>query len=223
MLSKANSAGEAYEECLRYSKKKLYEKTQQCFELLRSRYPGTVEAIEADIEIADNYFRQKDHLVAAEAYKNFARLHPAYDRIDYVYYRTGLSYLKESPKAIDRDQDHLEPAIHYFSLTLSSPQSEFREAARQYWNEARRRMALRTFYIGRFYYRTQEYLAAIPRFEEVVMKHSDLGLDEESLYYLGTSYLKIGRRDKSLEIVSVFDQHFPKSRYRKRLARKLGV
>ncbi len=224
MLSTAKNAAEAYDECHHFTEDKNYEKVNQCFELLRGRYNGSVEAIEADIEVADNYFRQKDYLVAAEAYKAFARLHPAYEKIHYVYYRTGLSYLRESPKAIDRDQQYLDDAIHYFTLTTEiANNNPYQEIARQKWIEARTRLAGRSFYIGRFYYRQGQYLAAIPRFEEIVTKHTHLGYDEKALYYLGRSWLGLGKKDKCLEIVSVFDQHFPSSPYRKKLAHKLGM
>lgn len=223
MLSKAKNAADGYRECHTYTEDKNYEKANQCFELLRSRFGGSVEAIEADIEIADNYYRQKDYLVAAEAYKSFARLHPAYEKIDYVYYRTGLSYLKESPKSIDRDQQYLDDAIHYFTLTMDFTASPYREVAREKWIESRKRTAARSYYIARFYYRTGEYLAAIPRFEDIVTKYSDLGFDEKTLYYLGRSYLGLGQKDRCLEIISVFDQHFPKSHFRKKLARQLGM
>ena len=222
MLSTAKNAVDAYQECHKYTEDKNYEKAHQCFELLRSRYPGTLEAIEAEIESADNYFREKDYLVAAEAYKGFTRLHPAYDRIDYVYYRTGLSYLKESPKAIDRDQQYLDDAIHYFTLALNEPRSDYHEIAREKWMEARRRLARRVFYVGRFYYRVGEYLAAIPRFQEIVTDYTELGLDEKALYFLGRSYLELEQKEKAAEIVLVFDQHFPKSPYRKKLAGEVG-
>jgi len=47
MLSTAKNAVDAYQECHKYTEDKNYEKAHQCFELLRSRYPGTLEAIEA--------------------------------------------------------------------------------------------------------------------------------------------------------------------------------
>jgi outer membrane protein assembly factor BamD len=221
MLSTARNAAQAYDECHTHTQKKRYETAQQCLELLRSRYPGTVESIEAEIEIADNYFRQDDFLVSAEAYKNFARLHPTYERIDYVYYRTGQSYLKESPKAVDRDQQYLDDATHYFTLVMNNPTSEHRQIAREKWVEVQRRTAARSFYIARFYYKTGEIRSAIPRFEEVVIKYPYLGYDEKALFYLGLSYLKIGEEKKAEELIGVFDQHYPKSRYKKRLEKKI--
>ncbi|MBI2981624.1 MAG: outer membrane protein assembly factor BamD [Deltaproteobacteria bacterium] len=223
MLSTAKNAQDAYEECHEYTEAGHYEKANQCFDLLRSRFSGTTEAIEAEIEIADNYFRQKDYLVSAEAYRGFAKLHPAYKRIDYVYYRTGQSYLKESPKSIDRDQQHLDDAIHYFTLTMNDPASEHREIAREKWLESRKRLAGRVFYIGRHYYRAAEYRAAIPRFEEILYQYPYLGYDEEALYLLGRSYLKLGNKEKCRDILAAFDKHYPKSRYRKKLARRLDL
>lgn len=222
MLSTAKNAQEAYEECRGYTESHNYEKANQCFELLKSRYGGTIEAIEAEIEIADNYFRDKDYLVAAEAYKGFAKLHPAYQRIDYVYYRTGQSFLKESPKSIDRDQQYLDDAIHYFTLSMNDPGSEYREIAREKWIEVRKRLAARTFYIGRHYFRSKEYRSAIPRFEEIVYQYPRLGFDEKALYLLGRSYLGLGKKEKCQDVLMVFDQHYPKSRYRKKLARRLS-
>lgn len=221
MLSTAKNAQEAYQECHGYTESNSYEMANQCFELLKSRFSGTTEAIEAEIEIADNYFRQKDYLVAAEAYKGFSKIHPGYKRIDYVYYRTGQSYLKESPKSIDRDQQYLDDAIHYFTLTMNDPASEHREIAKEKWIESRKRLAGRTFYIGRHYYKADEFRAAIPRFEEIIYQYPYLGYDEEALYLLGRSYLKLGNKEKCHDILMVFDQHYPKSKYRKRLARRL--
>ena len=223
MLSTAKTAAEASKECHAYSEDKDFEHAAQCLELLKSRYAGTPEAADAEIELADNSYHQKDYLIAADAYKTFAKLHPTHSRIDYVYYRTGLSYLKESPKGIDRDQEYLDDAIHYFVLTLNTTGSQYRDIAREKWVEARQRLARRSYYIARFYYRSGEYLSAIPRFEEIVTKFSELGLDEKALYFLGRSYDALGKKDKALEIVSVFDQHFPGSKYRKKLAGKIGI
>jgi outer membrane protein assembly factor BamD len=223
LLSKAKTAEVAFEECHSYTTAKSYDIANECFELLRSRFPGTAEAVEAEIETADNYYRQKDYLVAVEAYKNFARLHPTYERVDYVYYRIGQSYFKESPKAIDRDQQYLGDAIHYFTLTMNYPASIHKGIAREKWTEARRRIAERAFYVGRFYYRMGEFISAIPRFEEIVTKYSELGFDEKALYYLGRSYLELGEKDKSINILEVFDKHFPKSQLRGKLAKRIGV
>ena len=157
-----------YAQCETLQNKKKHDNAVNCFETLKSRYPGTAEAALANLKIGDVHFQKKEYLVAAETYRSFIKLYPAHSRLDYAYYRAGLSYLKESPKAIDRNQEYLDDAIRYFEIILKYyPQSKFYPINKEQWEEARRRVASRAYYVGRFYYRGGEYLAAIPRFTEV--------------------------------------------------------
>lgn len=222
LLSKAKSGDEAYQECKKYSDNNDHEKAIQCFELLKTRFAGSQASYEADLDIADNYFRKKEYLLAAETYLGFTKLHPTHDKIPYAYFRTGLSYLRESPKAIDRNQTYLESAIQYLESAVNMG-GETRDIAREKLIEAKTRVAKRHFYIGRFYYRTGEYISAIPRFEEIVTHYNGLGLDEKSLYYLGRSLTYLNEKQKALEILGVFEQHFPASKYRKQLSKAIGI
>ncbi len=221
-LASSKNADDAYRECHALSEGKDYEDSNKCFEILKSRFGSSHLAYDADLEIADNYFRKKDYLLAAETYLSFAKLHPTHEKVGYSYYRIGLSYLRESPKAIDRDQQYLDTAIHYLELAIDQS-GPFKEVAREKWREARTRIAKRLFYIGRFYYRTDEYQSAIPRLQDVVTNYNGLGLDEKALFLLGDSYVHLSEKEKALEILSVFEQHFPKSPYRKKLSKKIGV
>lgn len=222
-LASSKSAEDAYRECHALTESKDYDEAVQCFELLKSRYGGTNAAFDADLEIGDNYFRKKEYLLAAETYLSFAKLHPTHEKIAYAYYRIGLSYLRESPKAIDRDQQYLDTAIQYLESAMAQGRGEIASLATEKWREARTRIARRNFYIGRFYYRTGEYQSAIPRFKEIVSNYSGLGLDEKALFFIGDSYLHLANKEKAMDILSVFDQHFPDSPYKKKLAGKIGV
>lgn len=221
-LSSAASGEDAYEECQKLSDEKDYDRANECLEVLKSRFGGNATA-EADLAIADNHFRKGEYLLASEAYIAFTKLHPAHDRIGYAYYKIGLCYLKENPKAVDRDQKYLETAIQYFELALNRVSGDLREIVLVKWQEARMRIAKRHFYVGRFYHRTGEYIAAVPRFQEIVTNYTGLGLDEQSLYLMGDSYVRLKERERALEILGVFEQHFPNSKYRKKLASKLDV
>lgn len=222
-LSSASSGDAAFEECMKLSQGKDYERSNECFEVLKSRFGGSQAAADADLAIADNYFRKGDFLLASESYIAFTKLHPAHDKVGYAYYRIGLCYMKENPKQIDRDQKYLETAIQYFELAMGRTSGDLHEVAQEKWTEARARIAQRHFYIGRFYYRTGEYIAAIPRFQEIVTNYTGLGLDERSLYLMGDSFHRLKEQERALEILSVFEQHFPNSKYRKKLASKLDV
>ncbi len=221
-LANAKSGDEAYQECKKLSESGDQEKSIQCFELLKTRFSGSQASYEADLEIGDSYFRKKEYLLAAETYIGFTKLHPTHEKVPYAFFRTGLSYLRESPKAIDRNQTYLDSAIQYLETAVNMG-GETRDIAKEKLIEAKTRIAKRHFYIGRFYYRTGEYISAIPRFEEIVTSYTGLGLDEKSLYYLGSSFLHLKEKDRALEILSVFEKHFPASKYRKKLSQQIGI
>lgn len=222
-LSSASSGETAYAECQKLSDGKDYERANECYEVLKSRFGGSAAAADADLAIADNYFRKGEFLLASESYIAFTKLHPAHDKVGYAYYKIGLCYLKENPKAIDRDQKYLETAIQYFELAMNRTSGDLRAVVQEKWVEARQKIAKRHFYVGRFYHRTGEYIAAVPRFQEIVTNYTGLGLDERALYLMGDSFTRLKERERALEILSVFEQHFPKSKYRKKLAGKLDV
>gem|GEM_PF-694593 len=209
-------------QCIALGEKGHYEDSIQCLEMFKARYPQTQLAREAELMIGDAYFSRKDYLLAAETYQAFLRLHPLHRKADYAHYRIGVSYFKESPKAIDRDQRYLKEAVHHLRIVLRRyPGSKYRDAARAVLLVARRRLARRHYYIGRFYYRTGEYIACIPRFMEVANRYPDSGLADKALYMAIKANLGLDRLEAAKETYSTLATKYPKSRYVKRAERKL--
>jgi outer membrane protein assembly factor BamD len=222
-LSSAKSGDDALTQCEKLEKSKDWDKANECLEVLKSRFSGTGAATEADLELGDNYYRKGDYLLASESYIAFTKLHPTHEKVGYAYYRIGLCYMKENPKAVDRDQKYLETSLEYFELAENNATGDLKVLAHEKWTEARTRIAQRQYYIGHFYHRTGEYMAAIPRFQDILTNYTGLGLDERALYMMGDSYVRLKDKERALEILGVFDQHFPDSKYRKKLASQLDV
>jgi len=200
--------------CIKLSEKKHFEDAIECLEIFKSRFPKSKWGIEAELMIGDNYFRRKEYLLAADSYQAFVKLHPIHPKIDYAYYRTGVSYAKHSPKAIDRDQEYLDDAIANLSIvTKNFPQSAYYNVSRVTLLEARTKIAKRHFYVGRFYYRTGEYIAAIPRFQEIVENYPDSGLLPKSLYLMTVSNIRLSRLDDAKESFSILATRFSDSDY----------
>lgn len=205
-------------QCLELLKNKKRDKAIQCLEAYKSRHYGEASGILADLSIADAHFDKKEYLVAAEAYEIFIQTNPYHERAAYAYYKGGLSYLKATPKSIDRDQTYLDGAVRMLQTATSYyKNSEYTDLAQAALNEARLKQAERHFYIGRFYYRFKEYLAAAPRFQTIVTDYSQLGLDEESFYYLIQSLKKTEQKDLAEKFLQVFRESYPNSKYVKRL------
>lgn len=213
---------EEIKQCLRLSSKGKHEDAIQCLEMFKARYPESRYGQEAELLIGDAYFTRKDYLLAAESYGAFIRLYPTHPKVDYAHYRIGLCYFKESPKAIDRDQEYLEEAIvHLRAVLRRYPGSKYRKPALATLKEARTRVARRQFYIGRFYYRTGEYIACIPRFMEVAERYPDSGLGDKALYMALDANLKLDRFDTARAVFSAMSVNYPQSKYTKRAERKM--
>ena len=200
--------------CIALSQKKLYTEAVECLEIFKSRFPQTQQGQEAELKIADNYFQQEQFLLAADSYQSFVKLHPANPNIDYAMYRTGLSYFREAPKAVDRDQQYLIKAVEQFRLTLQTlPTNTYREATQQALATAEERLAKRIYYIGRFYYRTHEYISSSLRFKELIEKFPHADLVPKTLYYLTESNLELVRLEEAREAVERLVTNYPKNRW----------
>ncbi len=206
------NAQQAFAKCVQLSTRKKFQQAIDCLEIFKSRFSNTPYVLDAELRIADAYFRKKEYLLAAETYQLFTKLHPTSPKLDYAYYRMGLAYLHDTPKQIDRDQENLPAAVEAFAIVFNQfPDSPYAKMSKIKHDEARRLIAKRHLYIGKFYYKSGEYRAAIPRFEEIFNKFSGLGLDESALYYIATSYWRLGLTDEAKLVAELMKSKFPKS------------
>lgn len=204
--------------CMTLLKKKKHSKAISCLESYKSRHYGEASAAEAELAMAEAYFAKKDYLLAAETYNLFIKSHSYHERVPYAYYRAGVSYLEESPRSIDRDQTYVDDAISSLETVVKYySNSPHAAEAKVYYDLARHKKARFHYYVGRYYYKSKEYLAAIPRFQTIISDYPQLGLDEKSFYYLIESLKKVSQKDLALKYYEVFQGHFPDSDYVKRI------
>lgn len=196
--------------CFRLSAKKHYDEAIECLEIFKSRYPTSHLATEAELRIGDGYFRKKEYLLAAESYQQFIRLHPSHERVDYAYYRLGLAHLSGTPSAVDREQSSLPDAIEAFDIVWKTfPDSAYAKIAKLKADEARTRVGLQNFYVARFYYRTKEYRAAIPRLAAILDYNSGTPLSQDAAHMKLKSHLALGELDQAKTVAGYLQQEFP--------------
>jgi outer membrane protein assembly factor BamD len=211
------------QKCLKLSGEKRFEEAVECLEIFRSRFPQSAYANEAEVAIGDNYFNNKEYLLAADSYLMFVKMHPTHPKVAYAYYRLGLSYLKESPKAFDRDQQYLDKAISYLRVAVSSfPDSEYHEAAVTALKEARLKVAKRTYYIGNFYYKSGQYLAAMPRFFDVINDYPETEMVPKTLYKMVVASGKLNNLNDAKLFYSKLSMQYPDSKWTPRAEKKLS-
>lgn len=161
-----------------------YEKSIESFEKLRDWYPFSKYVILAELKIADAYYHIKNYDSAVEAYEAFENLHPRNEAIPYVIFQTGLCYF-EQIDTIDRDQTSAKKALDTFMrLKKQFPGDPYAHRAEERIKECFKSLAGHDFYVGKFYYKSKHYKAALHRFKSVLSNYPDVGIHQKALQYI---------------------------------------
>lgn len=153
--------------------RKRYERAIESFQKLKDRFPYNQYAIVAELKLADSYFLNKDYELAATAYKEFEKLHPANEIIPYVVFQLAMCYFKQMP-TIDRDQSYANRSAQEFERMIKTfPQSEYVSQAQANLITAMKNLVSHEFHIGEFYFKGKKYEAALGRFESILRQFPD--------------------------------------------------
>ena len=99
--------------------------------------------------------------------------------------------------SIDRDQTVTEKALEQFRYVVENfPQSKYASDAKTRMQICQRHLADHEFYIGHFYYRNGHYKAALGRFEGILKKYPDVGLERKINPLLASCRERIAKEEK---------------------------
>jgi len=168
------SAEELAEKGMESFEEEDYSDALKAFNTLKERYPYSRYAILAELKVADAHFYRKEYPEAIGAYEDFVQLHPKNEAIPYVKYQIGVCYY-EQVLSIDRDQTPTRLAILSFERLLKEhSDSAYAGEATKKINDCRKLLAEHELYVGRFYYKSEHYSAALGRFEGVLTGYMDV-------------------------------------------------
>lgn len=204
--------------------KSRYEQAIDYWKKVRETFPDPELAAKAEIGIANAYFLNHDYIEAGAAYEDFRKLHPTHELAQFALYRQGLAS-HNLITGIDTDQTPTRNALTLFeSFVRQYPKSQYVSKVQEKITDCRGKLAQYEIYVGKFYYRTDYYIAAIGRFEGALANFPDYAGNDETLFYLGKSALQIRDNDKMTAAFTRLIREYPNSRYlgeaRKLLAEK---
>lgn len=211
-VKKEKPAEVIYQEAMTFFEKKNYEDAIAAFQELYAKYPMSQYAVRAKLKIADSYFNDENYPEAISAYREFEKLHPTNESIPYAIYQVGMSYFKQL-LTIDRDQTATRNAVTEFERLLSRfTESQYAEEARKNLVICKNNLAENEFYIGNFYYRKENYAAAIERFKAAMTKYPEFPGMDKVLFYAGKSYIKLNEKDKGNAMLEKLLNDYPASK-----------
>lgn len=179
--SKESTAEELAQEGMDHLKNGNHFKAQESFQKIKDRYPFSQYGLLADLKLADVHYYKEEYDEAVASYREFEKLHPTNEALPYVVYQVGMCYFKQI-LGDDRDQSSTTSAQSEFQRLLNTyPDSPYAPDARQKIKECREWLARHEFYIGRFYFRTKRYDAAIKRLTKLAADYPESAIIKETL------------------------------------------
>jgi outer membrane protein assembly factor BamD len=176
---RVESAEELASKGMEYFEDEDYEDALQTFTALKERYPYSRYAILAELKVADAHFHRQEYPEAVAAYEDFARLHPKNEAVPYVFFQIGACHY-EQLLSKDRDQTATHRAILAFDRLLKAhPNSAYTDKAKEHITTCRELLAEHEMYVGRFYYKSKHFKAALGRFQRVLANFRDTLTTEE--------------------------------------------
>lgn len=169
-----------------------YREALEKFDKLTDWYPFSQYAIVAELKRADAHYHLKAYDEAILSYEEFERLHPRNEAIPHVIYHLGLCHF-EQMRTVDRSQIHAREALVVFQRLLRDhPGSPFDSKAREHVHACQASLAGHDLEVGKFYFKSKHYRAALGRFTSVVTDYPDVGLHQEALRYIALCQERLG-------------------------------
>lgn len=167
------TAAALYKDGIDYFERGRFARSISFFQKLRDEYPFSKEAEDAELKIAEAYYRNEEYALAEETYKNYLTFQPTGQNAHFVKYQLGRVNLEQFT-GVDRDLEKVREARRHFeSVIRDHPDSSHVPDARKQLAQTRVHLAERELYIGNYYLEDERYQAARERFEKVLRDYSD--------------------------------------------------
>jgi outer membrane protein assembly factor BamD len=177
-----------------------YPRAVSLFQEVIDNYPFSEYAPLAELQIAGINEKMGKFEEAASFYQDFVELHPNHPKVPYALYQLGDAYIAQM-RDPDRDQDPTRKALTQLEfLTTRYPDSEYAEKGKELLARVHDQLALREAKIANFYYRKEQYHAAVPRFRSALEQSATHPGHCENRARLGIALTKLGLRDEAQQV-----------------------
>jgi len=199
------TAEESYQAGVELLKDESFPEAQKFFDHVKTKYPFSKYAALSDLRLADLKFEQKLWAEAIEAYKEFVRLHPTHEEVDYADYRIGVSYLRDAPgdfalfpPAHEKDERQVVGAADAFKSFLEKhPGSKHAADAKKLLGKANGRLAEHEWYVAEFYFKRKKWAGAAGRYETLVEKFPGTVHEPEALIKLAQACVRLDEKHRA--------------------------
>jgi outer membrane protein assembly factor BamD len=163
---------------------------------------------------AEAFFDREEYAEAIIEYQHFLDLHRAHALSAYAQFKLGESHFKMT-RTIDRDLEPVHKALEaYEKLLKDYPGNKYQTEARDRIHACQDFIAQAHYFVGKFYYRREAYLAAAHRFEAIVKEYPEMEVASDAMYDLARTYHDIGADDWAQEKLFALEQQYPNHKHK---------
>ncbi|WP_162063382.1 outer membrane protein assembly factor BamD [Vibrio taketomensis] len=171
-------------------------------EALDSRYPFGPYSEQVQLDLIYAYYKNDDLALGLATIERFTRLNPTNDKLDWVLYMRGLTYMAQdrnfmhdlfNMNRFDRDPEPVKAAFADFKKLLERyPNSPYAEDAQKRMYALKNRLAEYDLATADFYLRREAWIAAINRCQELQKTFPNTEAARKSLAIQLEAYEKLG-------------------------------
>jgi len=188
---------------------------------VESRYPFSVHAQQALMELAYVNWKDGENEQALSAIERFQQQFPNHPGTDYMLYLKGLINFTPASAFManltgqdpaERDPKGLRASYDAFTELLTRyPDSKYAPDAQARMNWLVNTIAMNEVYVARYYYERGAYVAAANRAQTVITDFEGVAANEQALYIMMLSYDKLKMTTLRDDAERVLDKNFPNS------------
>jgi outer membrane protein assembly factor BamD len=185
---KTYSASQLLQQGKTLAKRKDTDEAKAKIQLLLEDYPDSKERTAATMLLADLHYSGEEYEEAKFHYQKFIELYPAHQFVDRAHFYKAMSSFKLTDLA-SRDLTPVNSALEGFErFAQDFPKSSYNKKANEKITQCLDILAQNMFEIGKFYYRTGSYQAAILRLKRLKAEYPNHSYILEAEFLLAESY-----------------------------------
>jgi outer membrane protein assembly factor BamD len=173
--------------------------------------------------IAQSHYNTKQYSLAAYYFDKFVKNYPKSSKLEESAYLSAYSYYLSSPIFSLDQEDTMEAITALQNFIFKYPNSDKVAEASENIKQLTYKLEKKSFEIARQYYHTQDYIAAIVAFDNLLSDYLGTSFREEALYLKFKSAYELGinsiivkkeeRLNTAIKFHERFERNYPDSEY----------
>jgi outer membrane protein assembly factor BamD len=200
-----------FEQAYYYYEKSDFTKAIEFFKQVIYKYPGSELVEQARYYLADSYFQNEDHILAANEFELLNREFPQGQFADVALFKAGLSYAAMSRRP-ERDQTETRKAMDTFQTLLTKyPNTEYADTVRAHVDQMKDKLARKELKTALFYFDREIYESSIIYLKSVISNYPESTVMPQTLYHLCKASRVMGYPDDAEDALAWLCRDFPDS------------